>query len=137
MSFGIRWVAASPTQLWRAFQAVEGDKVKGLGGTQLADLVTLVRHALVPDMNLLPYAEEVRERYQFWLVRHNAEKTFTAEQREWLDRMAEHIATSLAIEPDDFQDGWFGQHGSLGHAHSLFGDRLQPLLAELNESLAA
>ena len=51
--------------------------------------------------------------------------------------MAEHIATSLAIETDDFQDGWFGQHGSLGKAHALFGDKLKPLLAELNERLAA
>ena len=59
------------------------------------------------------------------------------EQREWLDRMAEHIATSLAIEPDDFGAGWFGQHGSLGSAHALFGERLRPLMAELNERLAA
>ena len=53
------------------------------------------------------------------------------------DRMAEHIATSLEIQPDDFQDGWFGQHGSLGRAHQLFGDKLTPLLAELNRRLAA
>jgi type I restriction enzyme, R subunit len=51
--------------------------------------------------------------------------------------MAEHIATSLEIQPDDFQDGWFGQHGSLGRAHTLFGEQLNPLLAELNERLAA
>lgn len=51
--------------------------------------------------------------------------------------MAEHIATSLAIAPDDFETGWFGQHGSLGRAHALFGNQLQPLIAELNERLAA
>ncbi len=51
--------------------------------------------------------------------------------------MAEHIATSLAIEPEDFETGWFGQHGSLGKAHALFGDTLRPLMAELNERLAA
>ena len=130
-------LTASPTQLWRAFQAVEGEKVKGLGGTQLADLVTLVRHALIPDFTLVPYAEEVRARYEAWLAERDDVKAFTPEQREWLDRMAEHIATSLAIEPDDFQNGWFGQHGSLGRAHALFGDKLKPLLAELNERLAA
>jgi type I restriction enzyme R subunit len=116
---------------------VESEKVKGLGGTQLADLVTLVRHALIPEFTLVPYAEEVRARYDAWLAEHGVAKTFTPEQREWLDRMAEHIATSLAIETDDFQDGWFGQHGSLGKAHALFGDKLKPLLAELNERLAA
>ncbi len=108
------------------------------GGEQLADLVALVRHALTPQIPLLPYAEQVRECYRVW--RHdqdNASRNFTSEQSEWLDRMAEHIATSMAIEPGDFEDGWFGQHGSLGRAHALFGDKLNPLLAEMNESLAA
>ena len=111
--------------------------MKGIGGSQLADLVALVRHALVPDFTLAPYADEVRARYQAWLLERDAEKKFKPEEREWLDRMAEHIATSLSIEPGDFEDGWFGQHGSLGRAHALFGDKLQPLLAELNERLAA
>jgi type I restriction enzyme R subunit len=130
-------LATSPTQLWRAFQAVESEKVKGLGGGQLADLVTLVRHALIPNLTLVPYADEVRARYQTWLEQQDAAKVFTPEQREWLDRIAEHIATSLTIETDDFQDGWFGQQGSLGKAHALFGENLKPLLAELNERLAA
>jgi hypothetical protein len=51
--------------------------------------------------------------------------------------MAEHIATSLAIEPEDFDTGWFGQHGSLGKAHAVFGKRLRPLMTELNARLAA
>jgi type I restriction enzyme R subunit len=130
-------LAATPTQLWRAFQAMEADKVKGFGGEVLADLVSLVRHALVPAFTLVPYREELRERYQAWLKQRGADQTFTAEQREWLDRMAEHIGTSLSIAPDDFEDGWFGQHGSLGRAHALFGDKLNPLISELNEQLAA
>ena len=85
----------------------------------------------------MPYRDELRERYQAWLKERDADNAFTPEQREWLDRMAEHIATSLAIEPDDFETGWFGQHGSLGKAHALFGDKLKPLMAELNERLAA
>jgi len=129
-------LAATPTQLWRAFQAVEADKVKGSGGEVLTDLVNLVRHAMIPAFTLVPYREELRERYQKWL-KDCAENAFTPEQREWLDRMAEHIATSLAIEPADFETGWFGQHGSLGRAHALFGDKLKPLMTELNERLAA
>jgi type I restriction enzyme R subunit len=129
-------LASSPTQLWRAFQAIENEKVKSVGGKQLADLVSLVRHVLTPN-SLTPYAEGVRARYQAWLVERDAETNFTPEQREWLDRIAEHIATSLSIEPEDFEDGWFGQQGSLGKAHALFGNNLQPLMAELNERLAA
>jgi type I restriction enzyme R subunit len=130
-------LAATPTQLWRAFQAVEADKVKGSGGEVLTDLVNLVRHVLLPAFSLVPYREELRERYQAWLNERDADKTFTGEQREWLDRMAEHIATSLAIEPEDFEDGWFAQHGSLGRAHAVFGEKLKPLMMELNERLAA
>jgi hypothetical protein len=130
-------LAASPVQLWRAFRAVEADRVKGSGGQQLTDLVNLVRHALIPTFTLVPYREELRERYEAWLKERGAERAFTAEQREWLDRIAEHIATSLAIEPADFETGWFSQHGSLGKAHALFGEKLKPLMTDLNARLAA
>ena len=130
-------LSATPEQLWRAFQAVEADKVRGTGGDVLTDLVTLVRHALLPSMTLVPYREELRDRYRQWLKDRDADNVFTHEQREWLDRIAEHIATSLAIAPEDFETGWFGQQGSLGRAHSLFGDTLKPLMTELNERLAA
>ena len=83
-------VSATPTQLWRAFEATETDKVAARGGSQLSDLVTLVRHALIPVTTLVPYRDEVRERYQSWLHERDANNTFTPEQREWLDRMAEH-----------------------------------------------
>ena len=135
-------LAATPPQLWRAFEAAEPDKVKtdagrSGGGELLADLLNLVRVALIPDFTLVPYRQEMRKRYRDWLAKRDADSAFTAEQREWLDRLAEHIATSLAIEPEDFESGWFGQQGSLGRAHALFGDRLKPLMAELNEKLAA
>ena len=135
-------LAVTPVQLWRAFEAAEPAKVKAEvgtwgGGELLADLVNLVRVALIPDFTLVPYREEMRGRYRMWLEERDADNAFTAEQREWLDRMAEHIATSLAIEPGDFETGRFGQQGSRGRAHALFGDRLKPLLAELNEELAA
>ena len=115
-------LAVTPVQLWRAFEAAEPDKVKtdagrSGGGALLADLVNLVRVALIPDFTLVPYREEMRKRYRAWL--------------------AEHIATSLAIEPEDFQTGWFGQQGSLKRAHLLFGNELRSLMSDLNEKLAA
>jgi type I restriction enzyme R subunit len=56
-------LAATPAQLWRAFQAVDAEKVKGSGGELMTDLVALVRHALLPAMTLVPYRDELRERY--------------------------------------------------------------------------
>src|SRR5207248_4216072 len=72
-------LAATPEQLWRAYQAVESDKVKGFGGSQLADLVALVRHALLPGFTLAPYADEVRARYQTWVVESDADNKFKPE----------------------------------------------------------
>ena len=130
-------LSATPAQLWHAFETAEPGAVKGRGGDQLADLVSLVRHALLPTLTLVPYRDELRERYRAWLAEREAATAFSPEQHAWLDRIAEHIASSLAIEPADFETGWFGQQGSLGRAHALFGDTLTPLLAELNERLAA
>ena len=130
-------LSATPRQLWRAFEASAPERVQGQGGDLLADLVHLVRCALLPNFTLVPYRDGLHKRYQAWLQERDADNAFTEEQREWLDHIAEHIANSLAIEPRDFESGWFGQQGSLGQAHALFGDELRPLMAELNERLAA
>ena len=130
-------LTATPTQLWRAFKATAPERVHGNGGEPLADLVHLVRSALLPNFTLVPYRDALRERYNDWLQARDAGNAFTEEQRAWLDHIAEHIGSSLTIEPRDFESGWFGQQGSLGKAHALFGDQLKPLLAELNERLAA
>jgi type I restriction enzyme, R subunit len=61
--------------------------------------------------------------------------------------MNDPIATSLSIEPDDFDCALFlvapkpreggSQRGGLGKAHQLFGEQLPKLLEELNDALAA
>ena len=51
--------------------------------------------------------------------------------------MADHIATSLSIEADDFDLSPFAQRGGLGRAHQLFGEQLPKLFEELDETLAA
>ena len=132
-------LATDPSALWRAYEATAADpgQVRRGGGKPLADLVNLVRHALRPNVPLVPYREEVMERYAEWLAEHDADTAFTPEQREWLDRMAEHIANSLAITRNDFEIGWFQQRGSLGRAHALFGTDLDALLDELSRALAA
>jgi type I restriction enzyme R subunit len=59
------------------------------------------------------------------------------QQRKWLDAIKDHIASSLRIEQDDFDDVPFNGLGGLGKAYELFGDNLTILLGELNENLAA
>ena len=64
-------------------------------------------------------------------------KPFTGEQRRWLEMIRDHIAANLGIEPDDFEYAPFSQHGGLGKVHQLFGDKLNAMIEELNETLAA
>ena len=131
-------VAAPLERLWQAYEAVEPEKVKGHGGRQLVDVVALVRHAIDPNLPLVPVGTTVEERYQQWLTRQTeAGVAFTAEQRKWLDAIKNHIASSLHIEQDTFDDLPFNQMGGLNRAYELFGEGLSGILEELNEGLAA
>jgi len=125
-------------RLWHAYEAVEPEKVKGHGGRSLVDLIALVRHALDPREPLVPVRMTVEGRYQEWLAEKAAAGvSFTTEQRQWLDAIKDHIAKSLAIEQEDFEDVPFSQLGGLGKAHELFGEKLAAILDELNGRLVA
>ncbi len=71
------------------------------------------------------------------MAKAKAGTIFTPEQLAWLELIRDHIATSLSIEPEDFDYAPFNQRGGLGKAHQLFGEQLPALLDELNEALAA
>ena len=62
---------------------------------------------------------------------------FTEEQLHWLEMIRDHIAANLSIEPNDFEYAPFSQQGGLGKVHQLFGDKLNTIIEELNETLAA
>jgi type I restriction enzyme R subunit len=128
----------TPDRLWDAYGAVQTDKVRGTGQRLLTDLVSLVRHALDPDGELVPFPETVAERYTAWLEEQAAVgRTYTDEQRAWLDRIRDHIAASLRITPEDFDYAPFNQHGGLGGAYVALGDELDAVLDELNEALVS
>jgi len=127
----------SVNHLWTAHRAIEPEKVRGRA-RGLADLVALVRHAIMPDELVAPVAERVEERYAAWLAdKAKAGVEFKAEERRWLDAIKDHIATALAIEQDDFADVPFSNMGGLARVYQLFGERLPKLLEEMNERLAA
>ena len=80
----------------------------------------------------------VEERFtQWWEEQQSTGGEFTPEQMQWLVAIKDHIASSLQIEQDDFEYAPFNQFGGLGRAYELFGDRLNSILDELNERLAA
>jgi type I restriction enzyme R subunit len=129
---------ATPDQLWQAYERVDSAHVRGNRTEVAADLVNLVRFALRQRGELMPRRTEVEDRFSAWLgQQQNAGVVFTADQFRWLDAIRDHIASSLAVEPDDFDLDPFVAWGGLGRAQQVFGDRFFPLLSELNEVLAA
>jgi type I restriction enzyme R subunit len=128
----------TPEALWKAYETLDRSKVHGSGGRVLTDLVSLVRFALQHEEELVPYPELVAERFEGWLLTQRwAGKSFTPEQRQWLERIRDHVAASLAISAEDFDYIPFVEHGGIGKAYEVFGAELTPLLEELNEVLAA
>jgi type I restriction enzyme R subunit len=133
------------SQLWNAYAALEKSKVKGASGKRiLTDLVSLVRFAIHQDNELIPFPERVNANFKAWLAtqgRHSREggnpEPFTPEQIRWLEMIRDHIAANLSIDPDDFEYAPFSQQGGLGKVHQLFGDKLNTIIEELNETLAA
>ena len=100
--------------------------------------MSLVRFALHQDSELVPHAERVRARFWSWMAQQAIRgRQFTEQQVRWLEMIRDHVATSLEIAIEDFDDVPFVQEGGRGRASQVFGKGLEPLLRELNEVLAA
>lgn len=129
----------TPELLWQAFAQVERERVRNTSAKRvLTDLVSLVRHAVQPDEELIPYPELVQERYTAWLARQTGTgRAFTEEQRWWLDRIAASIGVNLSVTPRDLDAGEFRSKGGRVAAVRVFGSDWQRLLDELNQELAA
>jgi type I restriction enzyme R subunit len=124
-------------RLWRAYAQLERDRVHGVNERRvLADLVSLVRHAVALDDELTPYPERVMGRYLEWLkAQEVGGRLFTPEQRWWLDRIAEHIGVNLVVCSDDLGVGEFFNKGGQFAAQRVFGNDLNAILADLNAAL--
>ena len=123
--------------LWRAYAQLEHGKVRGTEGKRaLTDVIALVRHTVQLDDELVPYPEQVQRRYADWLEAQAAHgRTFSDEQRWWLDQIADQIGVSLSISSDDLSNNPFQARGGLFRAHEVFGANLGALLDELNATL--
>ncbi|MFN2398565.1 MAG: type I restriction-modification enzyme R subunit C-terminal domain-containing protein [Gemmatimonadaceae bacterium] len=131
--------AWTPERLWHAYETLSRDKVRGASGKRLlTDIVSLVRFATHREEELVPFGDQVRERFDAWMAQQeNRSRAFTPEQRRWLEMMRDHIATSLEMTVDDLDYAPFAGEGGRGKAAQVFGEQLSPILEELNGVLAA
>ena len=128
-----------PVDIWRAYQRLDDDRVKGNPARALSDIVMLVRYALGDLTTLEPLPAMIAGRFNLWLGREErAGRTYTEAQRAWLFAIRDFIAVNVDMTPEDLMDAPdFAAQGGLVRAHALFGDRLSPILDELPQVLTA
>ena len=125
--------------LWAAYERVEKGRVRGASkGRLLTDVISLARHALGVDDELVSYADQAHARFENWLAQQaNKGRSFTDEQRAWLDLIRDRIVVDLEVRQDDFDETPFAERGGLGKAWSLFGEELEGIVDDLNRELVA
>ena len=122
-------------ELWHAYERLDQSKVKGAAPDELlTDIISLVRFAIGDTATLEPYKDTVDRRFREWLA--DQEGSFSDEQMAWLEMIKDHIATSLHIEMEDFENIPFQAKGGAIKLYELFGDALDTILKTLNEQLA-
>lgn len=125
--------------IWIAFEQLGKKKLKkGRPELILADIISLVRYGLGKDDQLVPFNDIVNKRFDEWLeVQKQTGVSFDDEQIEWLSMIKEHIASSMQITVDDFDNVPFYDKGGVMKVYNLFGEKFDSIIDELNEVLAA
>lgn len=128
----------APLRVWRAYAVL--DEYKGENpATELTALVSLIRRACGIDKSVSRYSETVRRNFQNWIMKHHSggQQKFNKEQMEWLHMIRDHIINSFHIEKNDLETAPFDANGGMGKMYQLFGEKMDSLIDELNEVLAA
>jgi len=125
--------------LWAAYERVEKGRVRGATrGRLLTDLISLARHAMGVEPELVSYADQAHARFDSWLLQQDHRgRHFTDEQHRWLELIRDRIVVDMEVRMDDFDETPFAERGGLGKVWSLFGEDLEGIVDELNRELVA
>ena len=128
----------APLRVWEAYRQLDNYQGKQ-PLNELFALVSLIRRSCGIDPNLAAFDDTVRRNFQDWIMaRHaGAGEKFDESQMAWLQMIRDHVITSFHIERDDLDMAPFDSAGGLGKMFQLFGEKMDPLIAELNEVLVA
>jgi type I restriction enzyme R subunit len=100
----------------------------------LVDIVSMVKHAADEEQPLLTATERVARAIE--KVAHG--KDFNDQERRWLQRIQDHLVENLSLGHDDFDlMPVFQRAGGLAAVRRAFGQRLDGLIRDLNEGIAA
>ena len=128
----------APLTVWRAYAHLDDYKGANPVG-DLTALVALIRRVCGLDETLTRHSDRVRRNFQEWILKRHAGAgtKFSEAQMDWLRMIRDHLATSFTIERDDLELAPFDAHGGLGRMYALFGDRMDDVMSDMNEALAA
>ncbi len=128
----------APLRVWQAYAYLDDYKGKQ-PSSELTALVALVRRVCGIDEKVAPYSDTVRRNFQNWIMKHHqgSGEKFNEEQMAWLRMIRDHVCLSFHIARDDLDLSPFDAHGGMGRMHQLFGDKMDAVIDELNEALAA
>ena len=92
-----------------------------------------------PTTETIYATRRVRRNFQNWIMAHHSGsgEKFNEEQMDWLRMIRDHIITSFHLDRDDLDMAPFDGKGGMGQMYRLFGDRMDDVIKELNEALAA
>ena len=94
----------------------------------------MIKHAAREESPLLTAEERVNAALQKLPIANS----ITEEQQQWLERIRAHLVENLSIEQEDFEElPVFTRFGGWGKANRVFGNKLNDLLKQINEAIAA
>jgi type I restriction enzyme R subunit len=100
----------------------------------LVDIISMVKHAAEEQQPLLTAEERVDRAFANLMVG----KSFTPEQRKWLDRIRQHLVINLTVEKADFDAlPVFADFGGWPKADSVFNGALLDVINTINGAVAA
>ncbi len=99
----------------------------------LADIISMIKHAAGKGPLL-----DVEERIALAVQMVCGNRSFSEEQRKWIEYIRQHLVANLSLGLDDF-DAFpvFEQRGGLRKARRLFKDELESLVHDFNAAVAA
>jgi type I restriction enzyme R subunit len=126
-------------RLWAAYERIQRDRVRGASrGKMLTDLISLVRHAMGVESELVSYGDRARQRFDAWIEQQErGGRAFSSEQREWLELVRDQIVVDFEVQREDLEQTPFAEKGGLVRVWQLFGDGFEDIVNELNRELVA
>ncbi|MFE9723631.1 DEAD/DEAH box helicase family protein [Streptomyces sp. NPDC005794] len=129
----------TPNVLWGFHEDLNQAVARPGREAGIPDLISLIRYELGADSELRPYRTVVQERFEGWLLRQQqAGVEFTDDQRWWLEKIRDVVASDVGIEPAELAREPFTERGKGRGFMMAFGGK-EPaldLLTELNRELA-